>query len=68
MPLSTELTNGPKTCYDYVKFINDVNEIRNVEGITFFVASASDQTFEPETWVKEDGTRKGIATYIKDHL
>jgi len=26
MPLSTELTNGPKTCYDYVEFTLDIND------------------------------------------
>lgn len=41
---------------------------KNVKGITFFVGSASNPYFEPETWVSENNTVKGIAQGLAANL
>lgn len=48
----------PYTQYgtEYADFVRKVN----ADAVYFFVASASNPYFEPETWVREDGTDKGI--------
>lgn len=38
----------------YLAFVAALANRPNVRGVTFFVASALDQTFEPETWVGKD--------------
>lgn len=53
---------------DYIQFLNQLKYIANVLGITIFVLSASAPVFEPEVFVLEDGTRKGIAGYIANLL
>lgn len=53
---------------EYVQFIRAMRQRPNVLGITFFISSASDPYFEPETWVTETNQSKGIARVIKDNL
>lgn len=53
---------------DYARFITDVSRLSHIEAVLFYVGSASDQTFEPETWVTETGQRKGIADSVKNNL
>lgn len=48
----------------YAQFIKSVS----VDGIYFFVGSASNGYFEPETWVSESGVSKGIATALTQNL
>lgn len=48
----------------YAEFIQSVA----VEGIYFFVGSASNSYFEPETWVRTNGTSKGIAASLANSL
>jgi hypothetical protein len=36
---------------EYLTFIDALKLRSNVQGITFFVASAQNPTFEPETWI-----------------
>lgn len=48
----------------YASFINNVSS----EGIYFFVGSASNPYFEPETWVRTNGQAKGIATALVNAL
>lgn len=49
---------------NYARFIKSVS----TEGIYFYVGSASDLYFAPETWVTESGVSKGIAGYLANSL
>ena len=49
---------------EYKEFWRRIAAIPNVAGVTYFVASASNPFFEPETWVSK-GRSKGIAQQIR---
>ena len=53
---------------DYVDFLLGLRRISKIGGVTYYVGSASDPVFEPETWVTESGERKGIAATIVNLL
>lgn len=53
---------------EYAQFINNMKTQNNILAILFFVGSASDSYFEPETWVTENNLVKGIGTALVNNL
>lgn len=53
---------------EYAQFINSMRQQNNILGITFFVGSASNSYFEPETWVRENNQVKGIGQSLISNL
>jgi len=50
--------------YQYATFVKNVS----VEGVYFFVGSASNPYFAPECWVNENGVARGIAGHLVNSL
>lgn len=48
----------------YKQFVAELKRIPTVQGVTYFVASASDPVFQPECWVV-NGRSRGIAAVIR---
>lgn len=55
--------SGPEQGNSYIEFWQGLKERSSVEGVTFFVASASNQEFAQEAWVA-NGTSRGIAEVV----
>ena len=49
---------------EYVSFWETLKRLPDIMGITYFIASASNPYFAPETWVTESGLSKGIGTIV----
>lgn len=52
---------------EYVQFYESLRTVSSAMGVTFFVASASNQTFWPESWIV-NGESKGIGSRIRQLL
>jgi len=50
---------------EYVEFWREMQKRPRVQGVTYFVSSASNEAFSAEAWVKEDGSSKGIGVLIR---
>ncbi|MCA9872477.1 MAG: hypothetical protein KC441_02450 [Anaerolineales bacterium] len=70
----TEASNNKRTvplpsaqdyASQYVAFLNHLRQRPWVYGVTYFVASASNPKFQPESWVS-GGNSKGIARLVAD--
>ncbi len=59
----------PPTVYadEYLRFASEMGSI-GVKGVTYFVATASDPYFAPETWVERSGQSKGIGAILGKRL
>lgn len=49
---------------EYVSFWETLKRLPDIMGITYFIASASNPYFAPETWVTESGLSKGIGAIV----
>jgi len=60
------LPSSQQYAAEYIAFLNHLRQRPWTRGVTFFVASASNPEFQPESWITA-GVSKGIARIIHRH-